>query len=1133
MQFITCTALLCRHVHKLNLNQNNCRFILRIMKMVAFILLVFCLQLSANTTAQDKITMREKGASLLKIFTEIQKQTGYSFFLTEETIKEYRPIDIEVQNASLKQVLDLCFKDQPFTYTINRNTITVTPKKKERMILEERVPEINPVDVTGKVLDNDGVPLSGATIAIKGTNRTTITNSKGEFSIKDLNNDAVLVVSSIGYETEIINLNGRTTINITLKIKVVGMDEVQVIGYGTVIKRLNTGNVASVKAADIEKQPVQNPLLALQGRVPGLFITQNSGLSGSSIKVRIQGKNSILNGNNPLYVIDGVPIVSELPMTGIDWILGPTGPNYSGNGNALNYISTSDIESIDILKDADATAIYGSRGANGAILITTKKGKAGPMRFDLNMQRGFGDVSRKLKMLNTREYLDMRYEAFHNDNIDWKSQSTSANDLKVWDTTRYTDWQKELIGKTANYTNIKANLSGGTNNLRYLIGSSYHRETTVFPISKDFGNAKGTVHFALNANGSDQKFNVQFSGSYIYDKNLLPRTDLTQAAIMLEPHAPEFYNSDGSINWAPDAAGISTYSSNPILGIYNKYENKTFNLISNIVLGYKILPELEVSSSLGYNNMLTNDVSISPLIAVAPENRSVTQRMAAYGERKINSWVIEPLVKYTKTIRGGKLDVLIGGTILNNKANSGYLFGTGYLSDEMLEDIHSASNVRTGVSSISEYKYGAIFSRVNYDWQNKYIINFTARRDGSTRFGEANRFHSFGSVGAAWLFSNEKYIKDNWFFLSFGKLKGSYGITGSDQIGDYNFMSLYNLYPGASVPYQGTISLIPSGLPNPKLQWEETRKLQVGIELGFFQNRILANATYAKNRSSKQLLRYALPSVSGFLSYLSNFPATIQNRNWEFSINSINIKEKNFIWTTNLNLTIPQNKLIAFPNLSSSTYSNLLVIGQSITINRALKFIGVDPTTGNYMYWSKTNTFDPKYPDDYTELVSTDPKYYGGIQNTVSFKGVELDFLFQFVKQLGFNDELFWNGNGYPGNFYGGWSNQPTSVLNRWKKQGDVSSFKKFSTYQDPYVVSSDYRITDASYIRVKNVSLSWEIKNNWTSKFHLRNCRAYVQGQNLLTITKYKGLDPENQSISTPSLPPLRVWIMGLQIGL
>jgi TonB-linked SusC/RagA family outer membrane protein len=1092
------------------------------------ILMLIAFHVSADGYTQV-VTLHKKNAPLTDVFKDIRQQTGYDFFYELTWLEKAKPVNINVNNIPLVDALNLCLKDQPLTYTITGTTIVLKPKPNQ---LNEFAAATG-FDVHGVVLDENSAPIQGVNVMVKGTDKITSTNNRGEFQVKNVQTTTVLVVSSVGYSRQEVAVNNKTDLRIQLKVAIGTLDEIQFVAYGTTSKRLNTGNVASVKANDIEKQPVQNPLLALQGRVPGLFVMQTSGLSGTSLKINIQGKNSLANGSNPLYVVDGVPIDAQLPNTGIDNVLSSSGANFNGWGNPLNFINPGDIESMEVLKDADATAIYGSRAANGAILITTKKGKAGMMKFDLNMQAGFGKMTRRMDMLNTRQYLDMRYEAFANDGINWTSPSVSANDLKVWDTTRYTNWQDVLLGGTAKYTNLNASVSGGTSTSRYLISGTYHKETTVFPFSNDFADKKGAVHFNLDANSANNKFKLQFSGNFMADNNQLPQTDLTQNALLLEPNAPPLLNEEGSINWAPDANGNTTLSdANVMIQQYQKYVNKTYNLVSSLSMGYTIFPGLDLKSSFGFNYMQTNDFSPAPFIAVAPELRATTQRSAAMGDRNIKGWIIEPQATYSTTISKGKLELLLGSTFQDKQVNSGYIFGTGQLSDELLEDMNAATNVYSSLSINSRYKYNAFFGRVNYNWSDKYLVSVNARRDGSTRFGAHNRFHNFGSIGGAWIFSNEKLVKDKARFISFGKVRGSYGTTGNDQIGDYQFLSLYNLLPNAPVPYQGITGLIPAGLPNPDLQWEETRKFQIGLDLGFWQDRLMVNATWVRNRSSNQLLSYSLPYIAGFTSYYVNFPATIQNRNWEFAVTGKIMQKRDFTWTSNANLTIPQNKLVRFPGIANSTYANYLIIGEPIDVYSYYHYLGVAPGSGDYLFADKNGHPTP-VPDpatDGTIILSKFPKFYGGFQNNLSYKGIQLDFLFQFVKQTGYNDVVFWNGSRYPGMFVRGYSNQPVTVLDRWQKNGDNASVAKFRTGEVSNILSSDRRYADVSYIRLKNLALSWGVPQKWIDKAHFRNVRLYLHGQNLLTFTKYKGLDPETQSMT--SLPPLRVWTLGLQAG-
>ncbi len=794
-----------------------------------------------------------------------------------------------------------------------------------------------------------------------------------------------------------------------------------------------------------------------------------------------------------------------------------------------------DIESITVLKDADATAIYGSRAANGALLITTKKGKAGKTKTDVNLQQGWGHITRMADMMNTRQYLDMRYEAYNNDNINWRDPSVSANDLKFWDTTSYTNWQKAFIGNVSLYTNLSASISGGNQTVQYLLGTTYHRETSVFPGSMT--DQKGSLHFSLNTVSVNQRFKIQFSGTYEADVNHLPSVDLTTYALWREPDAPNPYNKDGSLNWAPDASGTST-TNNPLQYLQQSYNSTSKNLLTNLLLSYEILPGLELKSNFGYTSLQQDLYQPIPLTSIKPELQSITPRSAAYTYKTVGDWIVEPQLTYFRKWGGLNIDALLGTTFQQNDNNTLFLVGTGYSSDLQLNNIISASSVSTYGTSDVKYKYTAVFGRLNLNWYNKYLLNFTARRDGSSNFGVSNRFHGFGSVGAGWIFSEENFIRHGNTFLSFGKLRSSYGTTGNDQIGAYSNVNIYGV-TYAGIPYQNTVGLNPGDLYNPYLQWELTKKWQSGIDLGFMHDRLLLSVTYARNRSSNELLPSSVPAITGFYSVLNNLPATVQNTSWEFSLSTVNIKSKNFSWKSTFNLTIPRNEVIAFPQIANSFYADSsegVIIGQPLGVQKIFHYLGVDPATGQYQVADQKGnpTTNPNYLTDRTALVSTLPRYYGGLLNSFNYKGFALDIFFQFVRQMGTKD-LYYFATEDPGTFFRGYSNQPVSVLNRWQKPGDVKSVAAFTTtgtmvvWPQPFYSDGGYSM-DASYIRLKNVSLSWTLPASWLNSAHLQNGRIYFQGQNLLTITKYSGLDPENQSQS--ALPPLRVFTFGIQLG-
>jgi TonB-linked SusC/RagA family outer membrane protein len=1114
-----------------------------IMKLTALLLLAACLQLSAKGLTQS-LTISKQNASLQELFKEIEKQTGYQFFYKKKVLDDTRPVTINVRDESLEKVLHACFKDQPVTYNIVDKIIVVTVKQTADLQSAVNTIETNlppPIDISGRVTDPDGNPLAGANIKVKGTKIGTTTNENGEFQLAGISENAMLEISFVGYETYTVTASNprfkpgvtRNSSTIALKIKPENLNEVVVNkGYYTEKQKYSVGNSVHIDSKVIEQQPVQNPILALQGRVPGLFITQQSGLSNGDVTFRIQGQNSIvLFRNEHFVVVDGVPYLSQFGPTSYD------GP-FSMGGTPLSYINPMDIESVDVLKDADATAIYGSRAANGAILITTKKGKIGKSRVNVNMQQGWGKVTRKVDMLNTRQYLDMRYEAYKNDGINLSTlTSNSSNyDLTLWDTTRYTDWQKTLIGGTAHYNTINASVSGGSSTMQYLVGGYYNRQTTVFP--GDLDDKRGGVHFNLGGSSGDQKFKIQLSGSYLVDENHLPQTDLTWSAIRLEPNAPSLYKTDGTLNWELRPTGAVSWL-NPLRYLYNTYNNITRNLITSSSLSLNLLPGLDLKSNFGYTNLQSNTYLPIPTKAIRPDRISTTPLSASFSYRNMNSWIIEPQLVYNHRIKSkAELQVMLGTTIQQSNSDLLILDGSGYSSDLLLKSIKLAPVVTVANSSSSVYKYNALFGRVNFKWADKYVANFTTRRDGSSRFGEKNKFHNFGSIGLGWIFSQESFLQHT-DFLSFGKLRLSYGTTGNDQIGDYNYLSLYGSTSG--IPYQNTVGLQATSIPNPYLQWEETRKLQLGFDLGFIKDRVMLNASFVRNRSSNQLLSYTLPSITGFSSILENFPAKVQNISWEFLLNTVNVKKTEFTWNSSITLTIPRNKLISFPNIEKSSYSagfNGVIVGQPVGVIKTYYSAGIDPSTGDYKVFDKKGniiTGSPKKPDDYTNLINTLPKIYGGFQNSISWRNIQFDFFFQFVKQLGTRALYYYNdGSIFPGAFaFGqGNSNQPVTILNRWQKPGDLTSIGRFTTMGNifPWPISDDYTY-DASYIRLKNVSISWQLPKSWQQKIHLNSGSIYVNAQNIATITNYTGLDPENQS--SVSLPPLQVWTLGLKLGL
>jgi TonB-dependent starch-binding outer membrane protein SusC len=1064
--------------------------------MRAFGLLLLFISLTASSQTPDaKISLSVTNAPLEQALKEIKKQCGYEFVYTTEQLKKSVPVTLHFESSSLDKVMDACFKEQPFTYTIDGKFIALRDRS------ENPKPVLNTKDISGTVFGENGTPLSDINITVASTGEATATDKNGHFSVKNIKESDVLIVSAISYITKRIPVKGKNYFEIQLSVAVNEMDETIIKGYYSTTRRLNTGSVSKIKAEDIEKQPVSNPLAAMQGRIPGIFITQQNGLPGSNFSVLIRGKNSILNGNDPLYIIDGVPFNSER-LSQRDAI---------NTNNPLNALDPGIIESIEVLKDADATAIYGSRGANGVILITTKKGKAGGTHVDINFYTGWSKVTRTLQYMNTPQYLQMRREAFQNDGV--TATTANAPDLLVWDTSRYTDWKKLLIGGTAKFNNVSARISGGNATTSFLFNANYYTITTVFPGNR--GENRASFNLYVSHHSTNNKFNSSFSVDNSNDQNNLNQSDLTRS-VNLSPNAPRVYDSLGRLNWRENGAVFT----NPFATLFKEYNNKSFWIKNNIVASYQIIDPLLFKISAGYNMQRLDETSINPIAAQDPASNP--KGSAFFGIGNNINWIVEPQAEYKLNLSAkAKILALVGTSFQENKSYQSATDASGYISDAtILSTVGASSTVTTRTDKT--YRYEGFFGRLHLDWNHSLVINLTGRRDGSSRFGPGKQFSNFGAVGAAWIFSDTRWFQTRIPFLSFGKLRASYGVTGNDRIDDYKYLDTWS---GTSYPYQGTPGIKPTNLLNKNYAWERNKKLDIAVELGLVKDRILFTAEWFRNRSDNQLISYTLPSQTGFNSILENLPGIVQNKGWEISLTSKNINNQNWNWTTSFNITIPQNKLIAFPGLSSSAYANTYVIDKSLNIIRGYQFLGVDPSSGIYQY-RDINNDGIINTLDYITLGTKDPTYLGGLTNSIRYHSFQLDFLFQFVKQLGL--QSIYGSGSFPGTR----SNQPIQVLDHWKKSGDEVPYEKYAQQGAPLVaasklINSDAALTNASFIRLKNVSLSHELPLRLIKKAKLRSCKIFIEGQNILTITSYKGADPESQNLL--QLPPLRQLAIGI----
>jgi len=1075
---------------------------------------------SGQSIGKEKITIQVQHQSLKAALQKVQDQSGFSIFYPSALVNAYTDVSVDNENRSVAETLDLLLKGTNLIYHQDGNKIIIS----QNLVKAKEIVTDKAIHIIGIVRDDKDQPIAGVTVQSKSNWKlSTATDQNGHFYIDLPSANDILIFRFIGYNSKEIAIAGQTSIQVRLETAAGSLDEVQIIGYGQTTRRDNTGSVSSITAKDLSKETIDNPLEGLQGRIAGVQITQDNGLPGAALRVNIRGAYDPASqaGFIPLYVIDGVPFTlfnGGSPASDNLNAYGTDGAN--GGISPFSMIAPEDIERIDILKDADATAIYGSRGSNGVVLITTKKGAKGRTLFNFNVNNGIGEISHYIPMMDLQQYLDLRKDAYAAAG-ETPSADNGGLDLTSWSQTNSTNWQKYFLGGTAHNTNATASISGGDAQNDFLLSSTYRKQGTVFP--GDYGSNSFSGRLNAGHKSADNKFSIDASVNYGYMSTDLPNTDLT-AVYNLPPNYP-LYNTDGSLNWDV---------TNPLSYLQSNTTAQTTNLIANANLSYNVFQGFTLRANLGYSNTRLKQQQEEPASAQNPAYSPISS--LTYTDNDNSNYIIEPQAEYTRQIGKGKLDAIAGTTFQQNLSSGIYLYGTGYASDALLGSLLGASKVVTYYNNYSLYKYNAFFSRVNYNWEGKYIIDATFRRDGSSRFGENHRFGNFGAVGASWIFTDEEFAK-NLSFLSFGKLRGSYGVTGNDQIPNYQYFSLYQA-AGSAGAYDGYPVLNPSNIANPNLSWERTNKLDAALELGFLHDRILLKTDYYRNRSSNILTYQAVPTQTGTSSFLGNLDATVQNKGFEFELNTINITNSNLKWTTNINLTFNRNKLLAFPGLSTSYYASSYIIGQPTDVALLYHYTGPDPKTGLPTFQDKNGDGSIDYAND-RYIAPYGHPYYGGITNSIAYKSFDLDFTFQYNHRMGYKNATLTYAYSPLGSSY---QNETTAILNRWTAPGSSGYFPAASVNYDPSysnLPSSDFNWGDASYLKLKTVSLNYSLPKNWIKSAGISNATIYLQGQNLYTWAKQKyvydpdttvdGAGPAPGTGSIIAFPQLRTIVLGL----
>lgn len=1083
------------------------------------LILSFTAWLACQCACAQQIRLSLTNAPFRQLLKQIEQQTDYSFIYTKEQLRYLPPVSLNVINKDMFAVLNEQLKGSPLGYTIDNNFIILFIKKD---VGRDTLRVVN-----GRVINTSGQVVTGATMQVKNETYATITDENGNFTLAYLSPNAVVQISGAEIKPFLFVVNGRRYIEISVDEEVKELDETIIMAYGHTTRRFNTGNINKISSNELKNQPGGNLLQALQGRVPGLLITATSGAPGASFTAQVRGQNSvnpnplINNGiappDNPLIIINGVPFAPQ--NNNINQFSSLASPgnleiyhNPYGGISPFSSIDPADIESVEVLKDADMTAIYGSRAANGIILITTRQPKAGEPSFFIDINTGLNIASYKPTMLNTQEYLDLRRKAFEMDSIQPGAIPGTINyapDLLIFDSTRYTNWNKYFFQTMAPVTSVHSHVSGGNSRLSFISGVGYRHESSL--LKGDFYNKQISLNNLVKYHSPDHRLTMEVSFYYTQGNNRSASSPLLLQVSNLLPNYPALMDENGQINW--EYKGVKL-TNNPQALLRQPYVLKTYNLISHFNLSYELIAGLKFRLNAGYSGYKVRETVLFPASTFHPLDRD--DSYAHFGKEDYQTKLIEPQLEFKRMFGNTNITALTGVTIQQNKLNLEKSRGSQYSDDRLMPLSDSAGIIESRAIS-DNYRYKSFFGRFSIHHSGKYLLNFTGRREGSNRFSPGRRFGNFSSIAVGWIFSSEKFIKRSLPWISFGKIRLSYGSSGNDDIGYYHFLNAWPFLPN----YLSNQSLIPGALTDAGFSWSTTRKSEAGFELGLLKDRLYVSISKYRHQSSDQLISQ-FSSQSDTIRYIANFPAVVQNTGWEILFEATPVHSKNIQWNTSLNLTIPKNKLKSFPGIENSLYAGRYVPDESLGTLQLIKFLGVNEQTGLY-------NFDL---NSYT-LTDTYPRLYGGLQNTVSYKRFEFGLFIEFRKQQGANYLQQVNHH-----LAGLSKNQLHEMLDHWRYPGDKSRLQRLTTLENSPAKSAAYLFTlsdasfdNASYIRLKNIFFSYSFKEGYLKRAGLRKLRIYLQMQNIFTLTSFKLTDPEVQSFY--SYPPRRTIIAGLQIQL
>lgn len=1138
-----------------------------VMNLTTIFLLGACLQLSASGYGQ-RLTISGKNMPLKKVFNEIKKQSGYKFFYYDKDLENANDVTIQATNVELEQILSQVFQGQPLTYTISEKTIVVREKQAQKET--EPVAPIPPVNIHGRVVNEDGDPVV-ATVTVKGSDKAVSTNENGEFSISDVPDNATLLISGVSIMNYEVKVNGRNNLStIRVKMKVMAMSDTVVIGYGSARRKDLVGSVASVNVKEVRNVPFTTFDQAMAGKAAGVQVIQTDGSPGGMPRIRIRGGASLLGGNDPLYIIDGIPVnVQNRFQQSASEIVSPTqgtgGVAVSGaftrGLNSLSGLNINDIESIDILKDASSTAIYGSRAANGVVIINTRKGRANQKpTFEANYYTSISTPIKE-KILDADQYRSIMTESAINLNkarADKGLPSDPEADLIINDPTYLgtanTDWL-DLVLRNGITHNADISVRGGGNASRYFMSLGYTgNQGTV--LGTDFKRISGKLSLD---NDITQKFKLNTNLDYAFTTNNITNGVYAQAFFM--PPTLPAYNPDGSIRpIKPGDLGAQNYEGfqTPLELLRGVNRSNAFNVLGSITFEYDITKDLKFRSinSVGYVNYQQENFTPSTILISTPFGTGTSPAIATEASTQNINLNFENTITWNKRFSKDHQLTTVGGTSWQKFRNRSFsASGQGFPDDEYLNNLSSAALALPPKGTSGQNVLLSFYLRANYSIKDKYFLNFTGRSDISSKFPEDKRNAIFPSGGAAWAISEENFMKGiTW--LSNLRIRASAGYAGTQNLADNLFYTLYS-----PVSYGGTNGLIPSQLGNDQIQWERTFQKDAGLDIGLFNSRLNISLGYYQKRTDGILFNTSVANSSGFNSLISNI-ADIENKGYELDVRGDFIRHKNFQWFGAFNISKNKSKVLAISNDMDVQNTGLmrfddaaLMVGQPLGLHYGRMYRGVmrsqkevdeymnSNILAQYGFYPYLGIGDAHYVMDPAQMYFKDsiigkaePKFFGGFTNSFTYKNFSLTALITYS----YGGEILYLADAQ--NFdMTSRKNKGVRVLDHYSPENLNSNNPRLLYGESTYAYTSSQSVFDASYARLKSVTINYQFPQEIIRKLRVRDASIYASAINLFTITNYPGADPEVNSdpysiiggnTDVGGYPTIKTYNIGFRLG-